>query len=83
MADLRNLGSGGPTLEEVKASGIKVCFLAGENDAVLSPGTVTRAHELLPGSLLDVVAGGPHSMYWEAPELFNAAVERFLEAIYA
>lgn len=83
MADLRNLTAGGPTLEEVKDSGVPICFLTGENDAVLTPGTVRQAHERLPGSVLDIVPGAPHSMYWETPELFNAAVERFLQTIYA
>jgi pimeloyl-ACP methyl ester carboxylesterase len=82
MQDLRNLTAGGPTLEDVQASGVRICFLAGENDAVLRPSTVRRAHELLPGSLLNVVPDGPHSMYWEAPELFNAALDAFLEELY-
>lgn len=83
MADLRNLTAGGPTLEDVKDAGVPICFLTGEQDAVLTPGTVRQAHALLPGSSLEVVAGAPHSMYWEAPRLFNAAVERFLQTIYA
>ena len=82
MADLRNLTAGGPTLNQVAGAGVPICFLAGEGDAVLSPATVRRAHELLPGSVLDVVPGAPHSMYWERPDLFNAALERFLETIY-
>jgi pimeloyl-ACP methyl ester carboxylesterase len=83
MADLRNLQAGGPTLESVIESGVRICFLAGENDAVLRPATVERAHELLDGSLLNVVPNGPHSMYWEAPELFNAALDGFLEQLLA
>jgi pimeloyl-ACP methyl ester carboxylesterase len=82
MADLRNLTVGGPTLEDVEASGVRVCFLAGENDAVIRPATIRRAHELLPGSDLDIVSGAPHSMYWEVPQLFNAALERFLSSVY-
>ncbi|MFV2194955.1 alpha/beta fold hydrolase [Nocardiopsis sp. LOL_012] len=81
MADLRNLSTGGPTIEEITASGVPVCFLAGEKDAVISPATVTRAHELLPGSLLELVPDAPHSMYWEAPELFNAAVARVRDTL--
>jgi pimeloyl-ACP methyl ester carboxylesterase len=83
MADLRNLTVGGPSLEEVVASGVRICFLAGENDAVLRPETVQRAHELLACSLLELVPGAPHSMYWEAPALFNDALERFLRQVYA
>jgi len=83
MADLRNLTAGGPTLEQVAAAGLRICLLAGENDAVLRPQTVRRAHELLPGSVLELVPGAPHSMYWEAPELFNDALGRFLSSVYA
>lgn len=83
MADLRNLTAGGPTLEDVKDAGVPICFLTGENDAVLTPSTVRQAHALLPGSVLDIVAGAPHSMYWETPELFNAALDRFMQTVYA
>ncbi|MEU6372797.1 alpha/beta hydrolase [Streptomyces sp. NPDC046909] len=74
MQDLRNLDTDGPSLDDIQASGVKVAFLAGEKDAVLSVKTVTRAHELLPGSHLEIVEGAPHSMYWETPTEYNAAV---------
>ncbi|MFB9317773.1 alpha/beta fold hydrolase [Cryptosporangium minutisporangium] len=82
MADLRNLNSDGPTVEAVVASGLPVCFLAGEKDAVLSAATVRRAAEKVPGSVLELVPDAPHSMYWEAPALFNAALERFLSRVF-
>ncbi len=78
MADLKNVAGHGPSLDDVVGSGVRICFLTGDQDAVLRPETVRRAHELVPGSLLEVVSDGPHSMYWERPDLFNAAVERFL-----
>ncbi len=81
MADLRNLSAGGPGLDEIAASGLDITFLAGERDAVLWPDTVRRAHELLPGSQLELVPEGPHSMYWERPDLYNAAIIRIREAI--
>jgi len=81
MADLRNLSTGGPAVDELVASGLDVTFLAGERDAVLSAATVRRAHALVKGSRLELVPGAPHSMYWEAPELFNAAVARVREAL--
>lgn len=81
MQDLRNLATDGPTVEAVAAAGIKIAFLAGEKDAVLSPATVTKAHELVTGSLLEVVPGAPHSMYWERPDLFNAAVKKLTDAL--
>ncbi|WP_420035914.1 alpha/beta fold hydrolase [Streptomyces sp. cg28] len=76
MQDLRNLDANGPTLDEIAASGVRVAFLAGEKDAVLSVRTVTRAHDLLPGSHLEIVDGAPHSLYWETPDAYNAAVAR-------
>jgi pimeloyl-ACP methyl ester carboxylesterase len=83
MQDLRNLNVDGPTLGGLKELDVKVMFLAGELDAVLSLSTVKRAHELVEGSVLEIVSNGPHSMYWEVPDLFNAAVERLLEIAYA
>jgi pimeloyl-ACP methyl ester carboxylesterase len=83
MQDLRNLDTDGPTLEEIRASGVKVAFLAGEKDAVLGVKTVTRAHELLEGSHLEIVPGAPHSMYWETPEQYNAAVARLRRTLTA
>ncbi|MFF3990099.1 alpha/beta fold hydrolase [Streptomyces sp. NPDC001601] len=83
MQDLRNLDTDGPTLEEIRASGVRVAFLAGEKDAVLSVKTVTRAHELLPGSHLEIVPDAPHSMYWETPERYNAAVARLRRTLTA
>lgn len=81
MPDLRNMGTPGPTPEEVQRAGVKVHFIAGETDKVLSPPTARKAHSLLPGSTIDVVSGAPHSMYWEAPELFNESLERCLQSI--
>ena len=82
MGDLRNLNAGGPTLEQVRASGVKICFLAGENDAVIRPETIAKAHALVPGSSMLLVPNAPHSMYWETPERFNMAVDMFLREIY-
>jgi len=81
MADLRNLGSDGPTLAELDAAPFPLLLLAGERDAVLSPGTVRRAGELLPRARVEIVPGAPHSMYWETPGLFNEAVGRFLAEV--
>jgi len=82
MQDLRNLNSDGPTIGELSAAPFPILLLAGEKDAVLSPATVRRAGELLPNARVEVVAGAPHSMYWETPDLFNDAVSRFLKEAY-
>ncbi|MGH1553601.1 alpha/beta fold hydrolase [Streptomyces sp. L7] len=83
MQDLRNLDTNGPSLDDIQASGVKVAFLAGEKDAVLSVKTVTRAHELLPGSHLEIVPDAPHSMYWETPAEYNAAVAHLRRTLTA
>ncbi|MFJ7213051.1 alpha/beta fold hydrolase [Amycolatopsis sp. NPDC098790] len=83
MADLRNLNADGPSVADVCSSGIPICFLAGEEDAVLSADTVRAAADRVTGSVLELVPGAPHAMYWEAPELFNAALLRFLDRVYA
>ncbi|MER5748422.1 alpha/beta hydrolase [Streptomyces sp. NPDC002088] len=83
MQDLRNLDTDGPSLEDIQNSGVKVAFLAGEKDAVLSVKTVTRAHELLSGSHLEIVPGAPHSMYWETPEPYNAAIAHLRRTLTA
>jgi pimeloyl-ACP methyl ester carboxylesterase len=85
VPNLRNQWVGTTTIEQVNASiaaGVSVCFLGGDNDAVLQPVTYQRIQELLPGAHVNVVAGAPHSMYWEAPAMFNAALEQALETIY-
>jgi pimeloyl-ACP methyl ester carboxylesterase len=81
MQDLRNLNSDGPTVEDLASAPFPILLLAGEKDAVLSPATVRRAGELLPGARVEVVTGAPHSMYWETPTLFNEAVARFLKEV--
>ena len=83
MQDLRNLDTDGPSLDDIQNSGVKVAFLAGEKDAVLSVKTVTRAHELLPGSHLEIVSDAPHSMYWETPAKYNAAVAHLRRTLTA
>ncbi len=85
MPQLRNAWVGTTTLEQIHAAisaGVHVYFLGGDEDSVLRPSTYQRVKELLPEADFDVVPGAPHSMYWEAPELFNTALQRMLGSIY-
>ena len=82
MQDLRNLSAGGPSIEDVNRSGVPILLLAGGNDAVLRTATVRKAHEKLSRSTLNVISDGPHSLYWECPDVFNRAVHQFLDAVY-
>jgi pimeloyl-ACP methyl ester carboxylesterase len=81
MQDLTNLNSDGPSVADLNAAPFPLLLLAGEKDAVLSPATVRRAGELLPGARVEVVTDAPHSMYWERPDLFNDAIRRFLKDV--
>jgi 3-oxoadipate enol-lactonase len=83
MQDLTNLNSDGPTVAEVAEAPFPVALLAGEKDAVLSPETIRRAGEVLPSARVEIVPGAPHSMYWEAPDLFNDALRKILAEMYA
>lgn len=82
QGSIRNLADKGPTPDEVKKSGVKVAFVAGENDRVISTRTLRKAHELLPGSTLIEVPQGPHSLYWENPPVFNCVVDQFLRGLF-
>lgn len=82
MQDLRNLSAKGPSVDDIAKAGLKVVFMCGERDAVLSNKTVRRAHEKVAGSKLIIVPNGPHSLYWEMPEVFNATVHQLLIDIY-
>jgi pimeloyl-ACP methyl ester carboxylesterase len=79
---IRNLGDNGPTPDAVKRSGVRIAFLAGENDRVISTATLRKAHALLPGSTLLEVPAGPHSMYWESPAVFNCVLDQFLRTLF-
>jgi pimeloyl-ACP methyl ester carboxylesterase len=79
---IRNLGDKGPTPDDVRRSGVRIAFLAGENDRVISTATLRKAHALLPGSALLEVPAGPHSMYWENPAVFNCVVDQFLRTLF-
>ncbi len=75
LQGIRVLANDGPTPAEVAAAGVRVAFLAGERDAVLSPATVAAAGALVPDSVVHVVADGNHSMYWERAGDYNRAID--------
>jgi pimeloyl-ACP methyl ester carboxylesterase len=83
MADIINAGSDPVNPDALDAAGFPVLLIAGENDAVLTSGTARRAGELLRAVDVEVVPDGPHSMYFERPDLFNASLERFLGRAFA
>lgn len=60
-------------------AGVFVCFLQGTDDAVVRPASYEIVKQILPEAHIETVAGAPHSLYWENPELFNATLDGVLE----
>jgi 3-oxoadipate enol-lactonase len=83
MADLRHLNTDGPNPAEIEQARLPIALLSGELDAVLSRPTIETAAALLPKAYVELVPDMPHSMYWEAPERFNAALLRLLPKLFA
>ena len=66
------------TREQLAALSVPILWLVGEDDALMPPAMLRAAHALTPSSRLVVVPGCGHSVYFEAPQAFNAAVMDFL-----
>jgi len=61
--------------------GAPILFLAGEHDVLCPPRLMKIAHEQVPGSRFEVIAGAGHSAYFEDPPAFNRLVLGFLDDI--
>ena len=66
---------------ELAETGVPVLFVVGEQDIICPPALITVLHHGVPGSQLQVIPGAGHSAYFEAPELFNQHVLRFLAEV--
>ncbi len=69
------IGSSAKRLAEL---GIPILFLVGEEDAITPPHIIKMAHEEVPGSEFDTIAGAGHSAYFERADAWNERVFRFL-----
>ena len=72
-------GLRGSSAERLAALAIPILFLVGEDDSITPPEIVRLAHQQVPGSQFDVIAGAGHSAYFERADAFNQRVERFLQ----
>ena len=54
-----------------------VLFIGGEHDEVMPVSLMEIARGLIPGARMHVVAGAGHSVYFEAPDVFNQLVLEF------
>jgi 3-oxoadipate enol-lactonase len=61
--------------EDAAAIGVPVTLVAGTEDRSSGLGGVSRLHELIPNSRLEILTG-PHMMHLEEPGKFRAAIER-------
>ena len=55
-----------------------VAFVSGDRDRLFPPPLVELAHARLPGARATVVPGAGHSVYFEAPDAFNDALDELL-----
>ena len=72
-------GYHGSSAQRLAALNIPILFLVGEEDTITPPEIVRLAHQQVPGSQFDIIAGAGHSAYFERAEAFNQRVQRFLE----
>lgn len=76
--DLRQMSSGAPTKEEVAGLDVPFLFIVGSEDSLTPPEILQEVHGIIEGSEYREFPGNGHSVYFEDPEGFNAAVDDFL-----
>jgi pimeloyl-ACP methyl ester carboxylesterase len=64
--------------EDLAAAGVPVLFLVGETDLLFPASAVQQVHSEVAGSEFVKVPGAGHSVFFEDPDAFNAAVLAFL-----
>jgi 3-oxoadipate enol-lactonase len=60
---------------------IPVLFVVGEHDIICPPDLIGVMHQEVPGSRLQMIPGAGHSAYFEAPQIFNECVLKFLAEV--
>jgi 3-oxoadipate enol-lactonase len=68
------------TREQLAALAMPVLFVGGEHDEVMPVSLMEIAHSLVPNSRMTVVPGTGHSVYFEAPEIFNDVALEFIQS---
>jgi len=72
--------AGAPAPADVARLAVPVLFIAGEEDIVIPPRVCELAARCMPNARVERIAAAGHSVYFERPAAFNAAVEGFLAA---
>jgi pimeloyl-ACP methyl ester carboxylesterase len=70
----------GASREQLAALTMPVMFLGGEHDEVMPVSLMEIARSLIPGARMQVVPGASHSIYFEAPEIFNQVALEFFQS---
>lgn len=66
--------------EQLAGLTMPVLFIGGEHDEVMPVSLMEIAHSLLPNSRMTVVPAAGHSVYFEAPEIFNDTALEFIQS---
>lgn len=80
---LERMPDTGASKEALAALPMPVLFIGGEHDEVMPVSLMEIAHSLIPTSRMVVVPGAAHSVYFEAPEIFNHVALEFFAACTA
>jgi 3-oxoadipate enol-lactonase len=67
--------------EAVAALPVPMLCISGEEDVVIPPAAVEVLASLVPGARPERVPAAGHSVYFERPDAFNAAVDAFLRDV--
>ena len=82
-----SLGSGTPinrlpvSAEQAATLTVPVLFVEGEDDVLIPPEVIRVAQGMIPGARLQMVPDAGHSVYFERPAEFNAALDAFLAEV--
>jgi pimeloyl-ACP methyl ester carboxylesterase len=66
------------TTARIEALRVPVLLITGDADLITPPSIMRMVAQHMPGSEISIVAEAGHSVYWEAPDVFNRAVLGFL-----
>jgi pimeloyl-ACP methyl ester carboxylesterase len=66
------------TTARIEALRVPTLLITGDADLVTPPSIMRMVAQHMPGSEISIVAEAGHSVYWEAPDVFNRAVLGFL-----
>jgi pimeloyl-ACP methyl ester carboxylesterase len=66
------------TTARIEAMRVPALLITGDADLVTPPSIMRMVAQHMPGSEISIVAEAGHSVYWEAPDVFNRAVLGFL-----